>query len=232
MNDTVEYTDGANFAFAGFRWWQASPGAGLAGVLVLVPGSNGDGRGEVDDPFWQALARRHALALVGCCFRDRPHPDMSIERYAYAAGGSGQALLDGVAQLAGAAGCAGTAEVPLLLWGHSAGGQFNYEFVCWRPERVKAFVVNKGGYYFTHLAPPAAWAVPGILFIGLKDEAFRIHSLRGIAAVNIRAGACWTLVEAADEGHEPGRTRDLAADFFARVLGGADTAATAGQGVT
>ena len=36
------------------------------------------------------------------------------------------------------------ASAPLLLWGMSAGGEFNYEFTVWKPERVAAFIVNKG----------------------------------------------------------------------------------------
>jgi hypothetical protein len=41
---------------------------------------------------------------------------------------------------------------PVALWGVSAGVKFNYEFVCWKPERVTAFVVNKGGIYYSSLA--------------------------------------------------------------------------------
>jgi hypothetical protein len=57
----------------------------------------------------------------------------------------------------------------------SAGGQFNYEFVAWRPERVLAFVVNKGGIYYSALLPQAARNVPGILFtwregFGIPDQ--------------------------------------------------------------
>jgi pimeloyl-ACP methyl ester carboxylesterase len=36
----------------------------------------------------------------------------------------------------------------------SAGGQFNYEFAAWKPDRVAAFVVNKGGIYYTAKGTP------------------------------------------------------------------------------
>ena len=58
------------------------------------------------------------------------------------------------------------ADAPLLLWGMSAGGEFNYEFAAWKPERVVAFVVNKGNVYYTGLASDAARRVPGLLFTG------------------------------------------------------------------
>jgi len=48
------------------------------------------------------------------------------------------------------------ANAPLLMWVMSAGGEFNYEFTAWKRERVLAFVVNKGGIYYTALASQAA----------------------------------------------------------------------------
>ena len=209
---------GPNFAVAAFRWWHPAGAKSLLGIVVLMPGSNSDGRMQVEDPFWQAFATRHRLALVGCWFKDHPHENMNIEEYARARDGSGQALLDAVNRLAVAASHPEAAAAPLLLWGHSAGGEFNYEFVCWEPARVAAFVVNKGGYYFTHLASAATRAVPGIFFLGGKDELFRIQSIQGIFAVNQRAGADWKLVVEPDAGHEVGNTRELAAEFFSEII--------------
>ena len=225
----VQFPAGPNFATAAFRWWHPAEIASLRGVIVLVPGSNGDGRGQVEDAFWQEFATQHGLALVGCQFRDHPHENMNIEEYARAGDGSGQALLDGVERLAVETGHSEVARAPLLLWGHSAGGQFNYEFTCWTPGRVRAFVVNKGGYYFTHLAPAAARAVPGIFFIGGRDEAFRIESLRGIFAVNEKAGTAWKLVVEPEAGHEEGGTRQMAAAFFSEVLAQPQRARIAGK---
>lgn len=209
---------GTNFAVGAFRWWHPADTQTLRGVLVLVPGSQGDGRPETADPFWQEFARRHELGLVACCFRDHPHENMGLEEYVRAGEGTGQALLDAISTLTLEAGHPEAATAPLLLWGLSAGGQFNYEFTCWKPERVLAFAVNKGGIYYTHLAPAAARAVPGIFFIGGKDEEFRIHSIRGIFAVNKAAGAVWRLVVNADEHHETGMTRNQSVEFFEEIL--------------
>jgi len=213
-----EVPPGPNFSVAAFRWWHPPENEKLLGVLVLVPGSNSDGRAQVEDPFWQDFARQHGLALVGCYFKDGPHENQNIEEYARAQDGSGRALLDAVDHFAEAAAHPEATTAPLLLWGHSAGGEFNYEFACWKPERLAAFVVNKGGYYFTHLAPTATRAVPGIFFIGGKDAEFRIQSIQGIFALNRQAGAIWKLIIEPDAGHELGKTRELAAEFFAEVL--------------
>ena len=214
----IEIPAGDNFAVAAFRWWHPLEAKELKGILVLVPGSNADGRADVSDPFWQDFAGRHHFALIGCCFKDHPHENMNIEDYARANDGSGQALLDAVSLLAKEAGHPEAAAAPLYLWGHSAGGEFNYEFTCWKPQRVAAFVVNKGGYYFTPLAPDTARAVPGIFFIGEKDAAFRIASIRKIYEANCDAGAKWKLVVESNSGHELGNSRELAAEFFELII--------------
>jgi hypothetical protein len=81
-----------------------------------------------------------------------------------------------------------------------------------------AFVVNKGGYYFTHLAPAATRAVPGIFFVGGKDEAFRVQSIQGIFAVNRQAGCAWKLNVETETGHEQGQSRERAVEFFTEVI--------------
>jgi dienelactone hydrolase len=211
-------TSGTNFAVAAFRFWSPGTAGVLRGVVVLLPGSNADGRALVEDEFWQTFARRHQFGLVGCLFKDHPHENMNIEEYARASAGSGQALLVALSDLAARAKHPEVASAPLLLWGHSAGGEFNYEFACWKPERVLAFVVNKGGYYFTHLASAAARHVPGILFVGEKDLEFRNRSVRGLFSVNRESGALWTLAIEPGAAHEIGRTRELASAYFAAVL--------------
>ncbi len=96
----------------------------------------------------------------------------------------------------------------------SAGGEFNYEFVAWKPERVIAFVVNKGNIYYTALAPRAARNVPGVLFVGEKDLEYRINAIVGLFGINCRGGALWALAEEPGVGHVVGRSRDVAMVLF------------------
>jgi poly(3-hydroxybutyrate) depolymerase len=209
---------GANFEKANFRLWMpAQPGA-VRAVVVLVPGSNGDGRPEATQPAWQEFAARERVALVACQFTDKPHDQGFIEDYANASKGSGQALLDALSALAARAKRPEVATAPLLLWGMSAGGQFNYEFVAWKPERVLGFVVNKGGIYYTALAPRASRSVPGILFTGEKDLWSRIDVIAGLFAVNRRAGALWALAQEPGAAHVVGRSREVAMVFFEDLL--------------
>ncbi len=217
---TLEHSapPGSNYDIAEFRLWYADDAGPLRGALILVTGSNGDGRGMVEDSVWQTFAVRHNLALVGCYYTDKPHEQGFIEEYAIVSQGSGQALLDALTSFAKQSGHAELANAPLLLWGISAGGEFNYEFTAWRPERVIAFVVNKGGIYYSALLSQKARNVPGMLFIGGKDIEYRNNTIIGLFAVNRRAGALWALAEEPNAEHEIGRSLEMSLIFFAEVL--------------
>jgi len=209
---------GANFDKAEFRFWLPSGASAVRALVVLVPGSNGDGRPMAADVFWQEFAAKHRLALVACRFTDRPHNQSFIEDYVDVSRGSGQALLDAIARFAARSTHPEIASAPLLLWGMSAGGQFNYEFVAWQPERVAAFIVNKGGIYYSALLPKAARDVPGLLFAGEKDLPSRVETITGLFAVNRRGGAVWALVIEPGAGHVVGQSRDLGALLFEEAL--------------
>jgi poly(3-hydroxybutyrate) depolymerase len=209
---------GQNFDKAQFRFWSPPGTAPLKGVLVLVPGSNGDGRPMAQDSIWQQFAAVQRLAIVACRFTDRPHEQAFIEEYIAVSRGSGDALLTVLARFAERSGHPEISRAPLLMWGMSAGGQFNYEFVAWMPERVMAFVVNKGGIYYSALLPRAARDVPGILFTGGTDLAFRNNTIEGLFAVNRRGGALWALAEEPGVGHVVGKSRDVSLVFFEEVL--------------
>lgn len=209
---------GNNFDKAEFRLWYPNNVASFRGIVLLVPGSNGDGRAMAQDTVWQAFAVKHKLALVACRFTDKPHDQNFIEDYIKVSDGSGQALLGAINEFAEKSKHPELATAPMLLWGMSAGGQFNYEFVAWKPERVIAFVVNKGGIYYSALLPRAARAVPGVLFVGGKDLEFRTNTIVGLFAVNRRSGALWALSEEPSAGHIVGRSRDIALMFYEDVM--------------
>jgi dienelactone hydrolase len=209
---------GNNFDKAQFRLWLPSAGGTLRGALILVPGSNGDGRAMAQDTVWQAFAAKNKLAIVACRFTDKPHDQNFIEDYVNVSHGSGQALLDILARFGTRTKHPELASVPLLFWGMSAGGQFDYEFASWKPERVAAFVVNKGGIYYTALTPRATREIPALLFIGGKDLESRVNTITGLFALNRRGGALWALTEEPSASHVVGRSRDLSIVFFDDVL--------------
>jgi len=143
---------------------------------------------------------------------------MDIEKYIDAKDGSGEALLKSITMLAGIAHHPELSASPLLLWRFSAGGEFNYEFACWKPERVIAFVVNKGGVYYSALAPAATRATPGLLFTGEKDLETRTNIIKGIFDMNRRFGAVWAYGNEPGMKHELGKSKQLAAQFFNTII--------------
>lgn len=209
---------GENYDKAEFRLWVPQGASTLDATLVLVPGSNGDGRSMADDAFWQEFATKHKLAIVACRFTDKAHDQSFIEEYVNVSKGSGQALLTALGAFAKRANHPELAGAPLLFWGMSAGGEYNYEFAAWKPERVVAFIVNKGNIYYSALVSRETRRVPAILFVGEKDLEFRTNTIAGLFAVNRRSGALWAFVQEPDTAHAVGRSRDLGAMFFEDVL--------------
>jgi poly(3-hydroxybutyrate) depolymerase len=209
---------GANFDKAEFKFWVPADAKTLRAVVVLVPGSNGDGRAMADDVFWQEFAQKQGVALLACRFTDQPHDQSFIEDYVNVSKGSGQALLDAARKLASMSQHPEVADAPFFMWGMSAGGQFNYEFTAWKPERVAAFIVNKGGIYFSALVSKAARNVPGLLFVGDKDLQSRIDTITGLFAVNRRGGARWALVVEPGAAHVVGKSKELGALLFEEML--------------
>jgi poly(3-hydroxybutyrate) depolymerase len=214
----VEMPSGANYDRAAFRLWLPDDVETVRAILVLVPGSNGDGRDQVETPLWQEFATQHHLALVGVQLTDKQHEHMFIEHYIDVSGGSGQAFLDALTRLGEMAGHSEVGSAPFLLWGMSAGGEFNYEMALWKPDRVIGFVVNKGGIYYSALASTPAREVPGLFFIGEDDLAFRNDIIRGIYSINRRARALWALVVEPGVAHTVARSQEMAVMFYEDLL--------------
>lgn len=184
-------------------------------ILVLTPPSQSDGRYETRDRKWQEFAVKHNLALVGCYFQD--NLPSGVEDYCNARE-SGNALATYLhhngwvyESLQGG--------IPILMWGFSAGGQFNYEFSCRFPQLVKGFVVNKGGIYYTHVCSQQTRDIPALWITGFHDSQWRKDSVYGIFAVNKVIGAPkWKHIEEQNFSHETGESEQLGMEFFESIL--------------
>ncbi|HKD46777.1 MAG TPA: hypothetical protein VKB67_03770 [Rhizomicrobium sp.] len=207
---------GANYDKAEFRFWAPDGVARLDGILVLNPGSNGDGRAQAADSTWRSWAASHKLAIVATYFTDKV-PSF-VEDYADVSKGSGQALLNAINSFASRSNHPELASAPLVLWGMSAGGEVNYELAAWIPDRVAAFVVNKGNFYYTGIASKATRAIPALLFVGNDDMEYRKTAVTGIFAMNRRPGALWALVQEPNTPHAVGRSDVMSRMFFDDVL--------------
>jgi hypothetical protein len=214
--DDFSFYDGENYQLAEFKFWNPNLNDDYKGILVLTPGINRDGREAVLDTVWQKFATKHNLIIVASHFKN--YESNNNLRYRDASKGSGDILLKSIEEYSQEISNISINELPLLLYGFSAGGQYNYEFASWKPERVISFVVNKGGYYDTAVTSIETQKVPGIFFIGEDDLYYRNNLILGIYSANRSQGANWTLINEKDTKHSPKNSKDLSISFFESIM--------------
>ena len=214
--DDFSFYDGENYQLAEFKFWNPNLNDDYKGILVLTPGINRDGREAVLDTVWQKFATKHNLIIVASHFKN--YESNNNLRYRDASKGSGDILLKSIEEYSQEISNISINELPLLLYGFSAGGQYNYEFASWKPEKVISFVVNKGGYYDTAVTSTETQKVPGIFFIGEDDLYYRNNLILGIYSANRSQGANWTLINEKDTKHSPKNSKDLSISFFESIM--------------
>ena len=217
QKEDFSFYDGENYQLAEFRFWNPNLNDDYNGILVLTPGFNGDGREAVLDTVWQKFATIHNLIIVASHFKDYQNLD-GRSAYRDASKGSGDVLLKSIEKYSQEISNKSINELPLLLFGFSAGGQFNYEFASWRPDKVISFVVNKGGYYSTAVTSSETQKVPGIFFIGEDDSYYRNNMILGIYSANRSLGANWTLITEKETMHSPKNSKALSISFFESIM--------------
>ena len=216
QKEDFSFYDGENFQLAEFRFWNPNLNDDYNGILVLTPGINRDGREAVLDTVWQKFATKHNLIIVASHFKN--YESNNNLRYRDASKGSGEILLKSIEKYSQEISNKNINELPLLLYGFSAGGQYNFEFASWKPERVISYVVNKGGYYDTAVTSSDTQKVPGIFFIGEDDLYYRNNLILGIYSANRSQGANWTLITEKDTKHSPKNSKDLSISFFESIM--------------
>lgn len=217
QKENFTFHNGENYKLAEFRFWNPNVNDNYKGILVLNPGFNSDGRKAVLDTVWQKFAIKNNFIIVASHFKGYQN-SKGRHSYSNASKGSGNILLKSIKKYSKEISNKDINKLPLLLYGFSAGGQFNYEFASWKPEKVISFVVNKGGYYNTGLTSNQTQKVPGIFFIGEDDNYYRNNMILGIYSANRSKGANWTLITEKNTKHSPKNSKALSISFFESIL--------------
>ena len=126
-----------------FHAWMGDRAATPIGVLVLVPGYNGQGEAILDDQ-WKKFTIENNLALLAPTFRAEGMENNSGKGYYYPEQGSGEVLERALAKLNRRT---GVQTDRILIFGFSAGAHFGHRFALWKPQRVKAFVAYSAGWW-------------------------------------------------------------------------------------
>ena len=138
------------------------------GILLLVPGCNGDGRGMLGEGGpWAQFSDELHLVLVGASFKTTLEEVHSRRGYYYPELWSGEATLKAVSEIQART---GVKSNKVLIFGFSAGAHFAHRFALWRPDKVTAFVAYSAGWWD---APNKTLRdTPGLIMCGEADERF------------------------------------------------------------
>lgn len=211
---------GDNFIQASFDFLIPQKIAKPRYILVLVPGFNGNGLGFLQHKGWREFAEETEAAIVACTFKALPEEtDEEIENYVhYAAAqhGSGAVLEQAIEQFDQMASRFSLKDLPLLIYGHSAGGQFAYGFSCHKPKRMIGFAAAKGGYYYPEPVD-GTYDVPGLMISGEQDLARRRKEIRSLFESHRKHGAPWCWMEDA-YGHGTASTLDVIFPYFKELI--------------
>ncbi|MEM6884507.1 MAG: hypothetical protein AAF571_05695 [Verrucomicrobiota bacterium] len=198
-----------SYNIAEFRLWHPNINRKPSAVLVLVPGANGDGRGMARDKKWQTLAAEFNWLIIACYLKGG--------NYQRPEAGSGDALLDAIEQMGETVGQTGLEDLPFLMWGTSAGGQFNFNYAQWKPKQVLTFVVNKGAYY-TAERDKKVRKIPALFFIGMKDSELRMKNISGLFFEGREKDAPWALIREPDQAHTIGASKEFSREYFRTIF--------------
>lgn len=197
---------------AQFRWWAPEGLPKIRGILLFIPGRNGDARTAVDDSLWREIAVENDFALVGTrLFK----PDGS---YQLDPDGKTTATIEkAVAELGRANGHPEAAQAPLAFWGSSAGGNTANSFSRRNPRRVIAIVNVKcpDGHGGTDRSRTK---IPILACVGKMDKPDWIKTSMEHYENAKQDRAAWTLALHPTEGHSVGQTKPLAAVFLKEVI--------------
>jgi pimeloyl-ACP methyl ester carboxylesterase len=197
-----------------YRFWIPEGDGPLNGVLVLIPGRHGDGRGMAEQASWQDVAKDVRFAILACQFSggDTGHyqsdPDGTLCK----------AINETVEKLGAENGHPELKEVPLAFWGTSAGSNVSSRYCNYYPERVAAFASSKGTWGPGGEMPNGKDEIPMLFAIGKTDKAEWVEtSLKSVEAG--REGKTpWTLALHPNEGHGVGNSMSVVYPFLKAAI--------------
>ncbi|NOY00092.1 MAG: hypothetical protein GXP30_10220, partial [Verrucomicrobia bacterium] len=148
-----------------YRIWIPDGVRNIRGVLVLIPGTHGDGRRLISDPMWQEVAKKHQLGILGCQFSEGEiAPYQDDKKFATC-----RSIEKALVKLAELSGHAELSRAPVALWGHSAGSNLSARFCRYAPRRVMAFASCKGTRGPTRDSRGTE-EIPMLVAIGARDQ--------------------------------------------------------------
>lgn len=175
--------EGDQYSAARYRLWLPPETPTVRGIIIRQhgcgDGSRRYGLSHANDLQWQELARRHGLALLGT----ELHSAEMCAQWYHVEGGSADALLRALDQLAAETNHPELSRVPWVLYGHSGGGYWCTGMLFRHPDRVLAAVIRSGSTAFMRWHPEVK-RIPALLAAGIDD---RVDGLQYAMPLTIRS---------------------------------------------
>jgi len=192
-----------------FRGWIPDTAKPLSGVLVLIPGRHGDGRGMADDPRWQKLAEDLDFGILACQFTNgEPFPYQNDAHGAVA-----KCINAAVEHLGEMGGKPELKKAPLAFWGVSAGSNVSSRYCVFFSDRVAAFASSTGTCGPGGDISSKNLEIPMLFAIGGTDKPDWVQG----SLANAERGlgkAPWTVALQKTQGHGIGKSMDVIVPFL------------------
>jgi hypothetical protein len=172
------------------RLWIPPEADVVRGILIVGNGAGGDSTSAASNRTYRRFGEIHDFAVMGTGFWGNLSGDSEIALWE-----------DHLDALSASSGHPELVHAPWAPIGLSNGGQMSYGFNALRPEKVIAFIANKGCCYNDRSPSEAALQTPGLLIAGELDTDVRRDSIRGLFEENRPRGALWSWIEEENTGH-------------------------------
>ncbi len=197
---------------AKYRIWIPEMAKDVRGIIIRQHGcgihAKDNGLNHANDLQWQALAKKHKMALLGTELIG----ETACSEWFNIEGGSAKALLKALEYLSEFSKHPELNEVPWALWGHSGGAYWCTDILFEYPEKVLCAIPRSGGQAFTMLWNPSVKQVPVLWMAGEKDIVDGFDYVREMTKKSFhsyrRYGAIWSAAidPIADHGNKEGRS--------------------------
>ena len=196
------------FTTAAFDYLKDVPVKNAAGVIVLVPGCNGEGSHLLRDAEWAAFARENRFVLGALTFVSDMDDLRNEKGYYDASDGSGESALAALKML-------GATRLPVFMYGFSGGAHFTASFAENFPQSLRCWCAAAFDYKTKRMKIKPLDSSnkkhpPGIIACGSEDP--RFGATLSYYGRGRSAGRRWTWVELPNLHHE--RSPEL--ESFAR----------------
>jgi predicted esterase len=180
-------------------------------ILIIIPGSNGDGRNISNE--WKAFAEAEKVMVIGTCFKSAAEKNYETNLE------MARVLDEGVKQILKQAEI-NNKDIPWLITGYSAGGNVLLTKAVDKPNQMLALAVSKSaGFAKLHVGEfQATYDIPTIFYLGGKDPIFKERPINRYWDGR-KNKALWTMVLDKEGGHEePEKAHRLYREYFSAML--------------